>query len=250
MERFFRTELLIGEDKLKKLRHSSIAVIGLGAVGSYAVEALARAGIGKFTIIDFDKVNKSNINRQLYALESTVGQPKVRIAQNRIRDINPFVEIDAVEMFAASDTIETILEKEPDLVIDAVDSLNPKVQVLSAVYNNGVPLISSMGAAYRTDPSSIKFGDLFKVRNCPLARHIRKRLRKQGISKGIPCVYSDEPRPKILPVSEEEEGNEYNRGRQRKPLGSISTITGIFGLMIAHNAINYLCGGLNDYRNS
>ncbi len=244
MEQFLRTQLLIGKQKLNRLKKSSVVVIGLGAVGSYCVEALARAGVGAIEVIDFDTIKHSNINRNLLALNSTVGKSKARLARRRIKDINPGCSVRAREMFVAAEVIGEILEQNPDLVIDAIDSANPKVQVLAAVKRKGIPLISSMGAACRFDPFAIRCGDLFQSVSCPLARRMRKLLRRQGITEGITCVYSQEPALKhaISFSAAKKEGQAYKRGRVRPVIGSLPTIPGIFGLVIAHLAIEHIVG--------
>jgi tRNA A37 threonylcarbamoyladenosine dehydratase len=230
--------MLLGPDGLERLRQARVAVCGLGAVGSYAVEALARAGVGALRIVDFDEVCMSNINRQLYALQSTLGRKKVELAAQRIADINPDCQIEALDLFIDIDTIGNILQPPLDFLVDAIDGLNSKVELIASTIAAKVPLITSMGAATRTDPSAIRIGDLFEVTNCPLARKVRKRLRKRHIESGVTCVYS-------LEQSSEHTGD-YNlepdadplaRGRPRLPLGSLSYITGIFGLMIASHVI-------------
>lgn len=244
MEQFLCIELLIGREKLQKLRSSSVTVIGLGAVGSYATEALARAGVGHLRLVDFDKIKPSNLNRHIYALRSTIGTPKVELASQRIRDINPSCKVEALQLFAAAETMDIILDNAPDLVIDAIDSLNPKAQVLKACYGKAIPVISSMGAATRVDPFSIRTSDLFDTKCCPLAKHLRIKLKKEGISRGIRCVYSDELRNlDAVDVESAFSEDEYKRGRKRSKLGSLPTITGIFGLIVGHKAIETLCGG-------
>ncbi|MDD2703264.1 MAG: tRNA threonylcarbamoyladenosine dehydratase [Candidatus Omnitrophica bacterium] len=244
MERFLCTELLLGKEKLKKLRESTVTVIGLGAVGSYCVEGLARSGIGALRLVDFDDIKATNINRHLYAFTSTVGRKKTEIALERVRDINPECRVEALEIFAGEATLDRILDNNPDVVIDAIDSLNPKTQVLFTCYSRKIPLISCMGAAMRTDPFSMKTGDLFDIKGCPLASRIRKKLRKKGIEYGIFCVYSGQKQK----ASVSEKGmtlpeREYERGRKRRKLGSLSTVTGMFGLAVAHCAIDLLTGG-------
>ncbi len=241
MERFFCTELLLGKEKLRKLRKSVVTVIGLGAVGSYCVEALARSGIGALRLVDFDDIKLTNINRHLYALTSTIGEKKTETAAMRVRDINPGCAVETLESFADEQTLERILDNDPDVVIDAIDSLNPKTQVLFACHSRKIPLISCMGAAMRTDPFSVKTGDLFDIKGCPLASRIRKKLRKKGLERGIFCVYSGQKQKTAgfepgTSCSEQE----YERGRKRRKLGSLSTVTGIFGLVVAHCAIELL----------
>jgi tRNA A37 threonylcarbamoyladenosine dehydratase len=244
MESFLCTELLIGKEKLKKLQASSVTVIGLGAVGSYAVEALTRFGVGNIRMVDFDEIKPTNMNRHPYALVSTLGKNKARVAKERILEINPSCNAEALQVFAAEETMDNILDNNPDAVIDAIDSFNPKAQVLAACYNKGIPVVSAMGAALRTDPFSIKKGDLFAAKGCPLAGRIRKKLRKMKIESGILCVYSDQKEK--LSVKDAGAGlneKEFERGRKRRKLGSLPTVTGIFGLVAAHCAVEILCGG-------
>lgn len=251
MERFLRTQQLLGDSGFRRLQSSRVVVIGLGAVGGYAVEGLARAGVGSLRLFDFDTIQPSNINRQILALESTLYQPKAKVAAERVRAINPNCLVEAQEVFADQETLATILDPVPDLVIDAIDSLNPKIQLLSEVYKRGIPLLSSMGAALRTDPGKIAVGDIAESRGCPLAKRVRKRLRRVGIETGIRCVFSTE---KVTftytpPVSDPNvpPANIYeNRGRKRVILGSLPTLTGIFGLILANEAILYLSGGSEE----
>ena len=218
-----------------------MTVVGLGAVGGYALEGLVRAGIRHLRIIDHDTVQPSNINRQLLALETTIGRPKAEVARERVLAINSECRVEAMQLFAGEETLEQILEPRPDLLIDAIDSLNPKTQLLHGAYLSKIPVISSMGAALRTDPTLIRTGDLFETMNCPLAKHLRKRLRNRGVGEGIACVYSleqvdfnyempsDDPVVGDTPYAD--------RGRRRNILGSLPTVTGIFGLTIANQAI-------------
>ncbi len=240
MDRFARIEQLIGEKSLKRLRSRSVTIVGLGAVGGHALEGLARAGINTLRLVDFDTIQPSNINRQILALETTLGRPKAEVARERVLAINPECQVEAIQVFAGEESLPDILSPRPDLIIDAIDSLNPKTQLIVAAYRKDIPVLSSMGAALRTDPSQIAIADLFSTRNCPLARRLRQRLRKQGIEKGITCVFSTEPvdfnyqpphtgAPADTPLGE--------RGRARRVLGSLPTLTGIFGLYLANQAI-------------
>jgi len=245
MERFVRTRKLLGEEGFRKLQTGTVTVVGLGAVGGYVVEGLVRAGVGSLCIVDFDVVEKSNINRQLLALESTLQRPKAEVARERILAINPDCHVEALQLFAADETLDQILTPPPDLLIDAIDSLNPKTQLLHGAYVRGIPVISSMGAALRTDPACIRTGDLFTTSNCPLARHLRKRLRRRGVGQGIMTVYSTEKTEFDYEQPPEEEAPATiwsDRGRTRNILGSLPTITGIFGLTIANMAIMFLAG--------
>lgn len=236
-ERLLRIERLLGKEKVTRLIQRRVAVIGLGAVGSYATEALARSGVGQLVLVDFDQVNASNINRQLYALTSTLGQPKAAVAELRVRDINPGCEVTAREVFVHDDTLPALGLEVCDLVLDCIDSLTPKAALLAYCLTHQIPVISSMGAALRTDPLQVRLGDLTSVTRCPLARKLRKRLRRQGLEPVISCVYSDEPVDfEYTPP----DAGPTLRGRPRRVLGSLPTLTGIFGLTLANAAIKQL----------
>lgn len=244
MEQFLCVELLLGKEKLKKIRKGSVTVVGLGAVGSYAVEALARAGVGNLRLVDFDKIKPSNLNRHIYALRSTIGRSKAELAAHRIMDINPACKVEAMECFAATESLEQVLGNKPDIVIDAIDSVNPKAQLITACYHKKIPVISSMGAATRVDPLALRVADLFDTRYCPLAKQLRGKLKKEGVGRGVLCVYSEELKnPAAVDPSNKAGEDDYKRGRPRSKLGSLPTITGIFGLTVAHTAIGILCGG-------
>lgn len=219
-----------------------VTVVGLGAVGGYVVEGLVRAGVNHLRIVDFDIVQPSNLNRQLLALETNIGRSKVALAKERITAINSECTVEALPLFAGEESIGEILSPAPSLLIDAIDSLNPKTQLLYHAWQQNIPTISSMGAALRTDPALIKSGDLFSSTNCPLAKHLRKRLRRRGVGPGISCVYSTEPVDFDYEKEDEQEqaAPHSDRGRQRNVLGSLPTITGIFGLTIANLAIMQL----------
>ncbi len=246
MEQLFCLELLLGKEKVAKLQKAFVVVIGIGAVGGYATEALARSGVRHLRLVDFDTIKPTNFNRHLLAITPNLNKLKSEAARERIGQINPHCKVDVVNAFAAEETMDAITAGNPDLVIDAVDSLNPKVQILAYCHARKIPVISSMGAALRMNIFSIKAGDLFKTTGCPLARYVRQRLRRRGVQKGIFCIYSD------TPVSEEpiektrilnaEQDND--RGRKRHKLGSTPTVTGAFGLAVAHHALLYLAGDL------
>ena len=243
MHRFSRTTLLVGERAFQRLKNSHIAIVGLGAVGGYALEGLARAGIGQLTLADFDTIQVSNINRQILALDSTIGIAKVEAARNRVFDINPDCELRVIQCFADAESIHSILDTKPDVIIDAIDSLNPKVQILTQACQSESKVFSSMGAALRTDPEKIRIDDISETKGCPLARRLRKRLKSNGISSGITCVYSTEQvdfdyQP---PDHYEAPGSSLaDRGRARRTLGSLPTLTGIFGLFLANEVIKHL----------
>lgn len=240
MNTFDRTELLLGPDALARLRQASVAVFGLGAVGSFAVEALARAGVGSLRLVDCDVVRESNLNRQLLALASTLGLAKTELAARRVLDINPRCHVDPRQAFVDRETAPGLLTPAPDVVIDALDSLGPKVQLLAAAQAmQGPAIVSSMGAAWRTDPFAVRVGDLAETRQCPLARYVRKRLRAGGITDGIRCVYSVEPMPPAArrAIEAADGPDPAARGRPRRPLGSLACLTGLFGLIAAREAI-------------
>ena len=235
--------MLLGDESFARLTRSHVAVVGLGAVGCYALEGLTRAGVGRLTIADFDTIQPTNINRQVLALESTLNRAKVEAAAERVADINPNCRVEALRIFIDADSVSEIIDRKPDIIIDAIDSLNPKVQLLRASYLSGIPTFSSMGAALRTDPQAIRVGDLAESKHCPLAKRIRKRLRKDNIVSGITCVYSTEPVDFDFQQKIEEKQLEKasDRGRERNILGSLPTITAIFGLIIANEVIRKIC---------
>ena len=241
--RFSRLKRLIGPERLDILRSKTVTIVGLGAVGGYALEGLARAGVNHFRLVDFDKVCLTNINRQILALESTIGRPKVEVAVERVKDINPDCSIETLDIFVDEDTVSQVLDPEPDLVIDAIDSLNPKIELLVRITEKGIPVISSMGAALRTDPTLIRVDDIMDSWKCPMAKRVRKRLRRRGVEGGIPCVYSTEDievaYSGVEIVDELGQGRDQGieRGRVRQVLGSLPTVTAIFGLTIANHAI-------------
>lgn len=240
MERFTRTRSLLGEEKFDILQRKTVTIVGLGAVGGYAAEGLARAGIGGLRLIDFDTIQTSNINRQILALDNSIGRLKVEVAKERIGLINPKCCVEALPLFAAEETLDEIFSPPPDILIDAIDSLNPKIQLLVGAHKRNITTFSSMGAALRTDPGKIKSGDIMNSSHCPLAKHVRNRLRRQGISGNIQCVYSTESVQFDYTGPEETDGPASiyeDRGRKRNVLGSLPTVTGIFGLILANAVI-------------
>ena len=241
-DRLTRTRMLLGDKGLSRLQNAAVMVVGLGAVGGYALEALARSGIGRLVLVDFDVFDESNINRQILALTSTVGQKKTEVARRRVLDINPDCIVETKDMFVNADPLPQLLDIAVDFVVDAIDALNPKCCLMEALYERGIPFISSMGAALKTDPSFIKCGTLSASKNCGLAKFIRKRLRKRGLEiSRINCVYSDEQ--VCLPETALAfDGDDASAGRVRHTLGSLPTITAIFGLTIANYVITSLSG--------
>lgn len=239
-DQFARIRLMLGEDGLARLQEAFVAVIGLGAVGSYAVEALVRAGIGRLKLVDNDEINYSNINRQLFALHSTVGRAKCAVAAERVKDINPACQAEPLNLFVNQESIPGLFLEKPDFVIDAIDSLNPKVELVSYLRLNDIPFISSMGAALRTDPDLIDIGRMSKVNHCRLAATMRKRLRRREVPLDFPCIYSSESREHLPPPVYPEFSELHGKGRERTVMGSLPTITGIFGLTAANYVISKL----------
>jgi tRNA A37 threonylcarbamoyladenosine dehydratase len=233
---FERSHILLGDDGLKKLASKHLFVAGLGGVGSYAVEAFARAGIGRLTLVDHDVVAASNINRQLPALLSTVGQSKADLMLARVRDINPDCRVTIVKEFINTENVNLLVPADADYVVDCIDSLACKVALVAESFTRGLKVASSMGAGNRLDPSAIKIVDISKTEMCPLARQMRKRLQRHyNIRKGILTVFSDEqpsaPRPPE-PVP--------GPGRPRAVNGTISYMPPLFGFMLAGAVIKRL----------
>ncbi|HOK55363.1 MAG TPA: ThiF family adenylyltransferase, partial [Armatimonadota bacterium] len=202
------------------------------------------AGVSRLRLVDFDSVCPSNINRQLYALESTIGRLKIDVAKERVLDINPSCQVETVHGFIDAETVWEFIGEYPDIVIDAIDGLNPKVDLLEAVRMKEVPVISCLGAAMRSDATSVRVAPLSKVHHCPLGRVVRQRLRRRGVPVDFDCVYSEEllpnPLPVRMPVDAPGEEQVLSRGRVRNILGSLPTITGIFGLTAANAAIQHI----------
>ncbi len=219
-----RTRLLIGEEALDRIQRKSVFIAGLGGVGGYIAEALVRAGIERLTIHDADVVTKSNINRQLIALHSTIGRKKTDVMRDRLLDINPRSKITIQEGFITKMAMPQVLSIEYDIVVDAIDVFNCKLAFLRHAYGQNCWLYSSMGAGNRIDPTKIKSGDLFDSKNCRLAKILRKKLRHSGITEGIKAVWSEEIG---------HSSGEMEEGKDRTINSSISTIPGIFGLTLA-----------------
>lgn len=232
---FERTHILLGDTGLACLSSKHIVVAGLGGVGSYCAEALARAGIGKLTIIDHDVVSISNINRQLPAMMSTVGQSKADIMAARIRDINPDCDLRIQREFIVPENVVEQIPADADYVIDCIDSLNCKAALVEHCVKTSIPIASSMGAGNRLDPSRIKLADISKTCGCPLAAMMRKRLKRRGITKGVLTVFTDEP-PRPPRPPEPVPG----RGRPRAVNGTISYMPPLFGLMLTGEVIRRL----------
>ena len=232
---FERTRILLTPAEMSRLAQAHVLVAGLGGVGSYCAEALARAGVGRLTIIDHDVVAASNINRQLPALLSTVGQSKAALMTARIRDINPACELHVIREFLTPDNVTSLVPSDLDYVIDCIDSLNCKVALVVTSIERGLRVASSMGAGNKLDPARIRLADISKTSQCPLASVMRKRLRKRGIDKGVLTVFTDEPgRAPLAPQPVE------GSGRARAVNGTISYMPPLFGLMLAGAVVQQL----------
>jgi tRNA A37 threonylcarbamoyladenosine dehydratase len=192
LHQFSRNELAIGKEGLEIMKNSTVAVLGVGGVGSFAAEALARSGVGKIILVDKDDVDITNINRQLIALLSTIGMPKADLMKDRIKDINPDCEVIALKMFYTEETYEEFFSYNPDFVVDASDTIMYKVHLIQECLKRNIRIISSMGAANKMDPTRFQIADIFKTHTDPIAKVMRTKLRKAGIKKGIPVVFSDE----------------------------------------------------------
>ena len=227
-----RTGLLVGEQTLRRFAEASVAVIGVGGVGGYAAEMIVRAGIGHIIILDSDEVNASNKNRQLLALDSTIGRPKCDVLSERLMDINPELDIKIIEDYL-EDPATLLAGLRIDFLVDAIDTLSPKLSLIKYCVDNRIPLVSSMGAGAKFDVTKIRIADISKSFNCPLAYIVRKRLRHIGISKGFKVVFSEE-----LP---DENAIVPDNGRNKKSqVGTISYLPAVFGCACAQVAIEHL----------
>lgn len=229
-----RSEIVLGKEGLNKLRNSHVLVVGLGGVGAYAAEMLCRAGVGKMTIADGDTVNPTNKNRQLLALDSTMGKPKVEVMAARIKDINPAMEITPLNEYIRDDRMIEILDQGFDYVVDAIDTLSPKIYLIYHTVRREMPLVSSMGAGGKFDPQQVRVADISQTVNCGLARMLRKKLHRLGIREGFTAVYSPEKvdKSKVIPVT-----GETNKASR---IGTISYMPAIFGLTCASVVIRDL----------
>lgn len=242
--RFGRLELLLGEAGLARLAQASVAVFGLGGVGSFAVEGLVRGGVGRLTLIDFDDIGVTNLNRQLHALEGTIGHPKVQVMAARCRSINPAVQVEPLKTFYSAENSEELLGRGYDFVLDCIDQITAKLHLIQSCKERGLPVIASMGAANKLDPTLVRVADLAHTRNCRLARILRKELRRRGVHGGVKVVYSTEEF-RSLSAGRQPQGEAMDGGYQarRAPLGSSSVIPPLFGLTMAGEVLRDLLEG-------
>lgn len=239
-----RTELLLGDEKLQILNRAHVLVVGVGGVGAYAAEMIVRAGVGSITIADADKVSASNINRQLVAMHSTIGCEKCDILAERLRDINPELNITIVNRFIKDDETDALLDSAKfDYVVDAIDTLSPKLALIKGALDRGIPLVSSMGAGAKTDPTLMEIKDIAKTHHCPLAHMLRKRLHKIGIKRGFWAVFSPEPIREGAMILCEEQNKKSN-------VGTISYIPALFGIGCASVVVRDLIGEFRSNTNN
>lgn len=229
-----RSRMLVGDDMLGKFADSTVAVIGVGGVGGYAAEMIVRAGIGHLIILDSDDVAESNKNRQLLALDSTIGRPKCEVLSERLKDINPELDLTVIQDYFEPEKADELLGgRKIDFLVDAIDTLSPKLALIKYCMDNGIPLVSSMGAGAKFDATRVRLADVSKSYNCPLAYIVRKRLRHMGISKGFKVVFSEElpDRDSIVPCQDR---------NKKSQVGTISYIPAVFGCVCAQAAIRHI----------
>ncbi|MBE6195897.1 MAG: tRNA threonylcarbamoyladenosine dehydratase [Rikenellaceae bacterium] len=231
-----RTELLLGAEKLDLLRRAHVLIVGVGGVGAYAAEMLARAGVGSLTLADADEVGPTNINRQLVALHSTIGRKKVEVLAERLRDINPSMNLTLIDDYIKDEKTYELLDSATfDYVVDAIDTLSPKAALIAAALERNLPLVSSMGAGAKTDPTQLEIRDISKSHHCPLAHMLRKRLHRMGIRSGFQAVFSPEPIREGAMIRCEEQNKKSNTG-------TISYMPALFGIGCASVVIRGLIG--------
>ena len=232
-----RTELLIGNDGLNKLRKSKVIVFGVGGVGGFAVEALARAGVGEITVVDNDTVSLTNLNRQIIATYDTIDKAKVEVIKERIQSINKDCRVITRQVFVSNDNIEEIVPKDIDYVVDAIDTVSAKLGLAEYCYKNNINIMSSMGTGNKLDPTQFKVSDVFKTKVCPLAKVMRCELRKRGVEK-LKVVYSEE-----MPLKPKSEYSSEVKGTAKRPVpGSMSFVPPVAGMIIAGEVIKDILG--------
>lgn len=233
---FSRTELIIGKEKQEILKNAKVAVFGIGGVGSYVVEGLVRAGIGNFVLVDNDVVSVSNINRQLIATHTSIGKAKVEVAKERILEINPNAKVDIYQEFFLPET-EGIIDETIDYIVDAIDTVTGKIELIMRAEKLNIPIISSMGTGNKLDPTRFEITDIYKTSVCPLAKVMRKELKQRGIKK-LKVLYSKEEPIKVN-ANQEENKNELEKRKKIVP-GSMSFVPSVAGLIISGEVIKDL----------
>lgn len=238
LHQFSRNELAIGKQGLDLMKDTTVAVLGIGGVGSFSVEALARSGVGKIILIDKDDVDITNINRQIHSLLSTVGQSKVDLMADRVLDINPGCEVVRLKMFYTEETYEELFQYQPDYILDASDTISYKIHLIKECLHRDIPIISSMGAANKMDPTQFEIADIFDTSYDPIARVIRTRLRKEGYKKGIPVVYSKEKPIRIREdVRQEVAPDNAEIRKAEMPPSSNAFVPSVAGLIMASHVV-------------
>ncbi|BCJ86559.1 tRNA threonylcarbamoyladenosine dehydratase [Effusibacillus dendaii] len=247
LHRFSRTELVIGPEGLEKMRNATVCVLGMGGVGSFAVEALARTGIGKLILVDKDVVDITNINRQLPALTDTIGRSKTHIMKERIAQINPDCQVTVLDLFFNEDTKEQIFAQKLDYVVDAIDTITAKILLIVECKRRGIPIVSSMGAANKIDPTRFEVVDISKTKIDPIAKVLRRKLKDYGITKGVPVVCSTEqPRKPLEAVRQQIVSPEIEQGqaprKAKQPPASIAFVPPVAGMILASVVVRDLMG--------
>lgn len=230
-----RTELLLGEDKMTRLRNAHVLVVGLGGVGAYAAEMICRAGVGRMTIVDADTVQPTNLNRQLPALHSTLGMTKAAVLEVRFKDINPDLELKVLPVFLKDENIPELLDADTyDFIVDAIDTLSPKCYLIYHALQRRIKIVSSMGAGAKSDITQVRFSDLWDTYHCGLSKAVRKRLQKMGVKRKVPVVFSTEQAdPKAVILTEDEMN-------KKSTCGTISYMPAVFGCYLAEYVIKRL----------
>lgn len=230
-----RTALLLGEDKMSRLSNAHVLVVGVGGVGAYAAEMLCRAGVGELTIIDADTVNTTNINRQLPATHSTVGRLKTEVLAEHLLDVNPSLRLHALPIYLKEEAVGQLLQAEKyDFIVDAIDTIAPKCALLGEALRRGIPIVSSMGAGAKSDITQIRFADLWDTYHCGLAKAVRTRLKKEGVRRSLPVVFSTEQADRRAVITVEGEQN------KKSTAGTISYMPAVFGCYLAEYVIRKL----------
>ena len=233
-----RTSLLLGEDKMQRLRNAHVLVVGVGGVGAYAAEMLCRAGVGELSIVDADTVNVTNINRQLPAMHSTVGRLKTDVLGERLRDINPDIRLHELPMYLKEEEVSSLLDGKSNcqfsFIVDAIDTIAPKCALISESLRRGIPIVSSMGAGAKSDITQIRFADLWDTYHCGLAKAVRARLKKEGLRRSLPVVFSTEQADRNAVIIVEGEQN------KKSTAGTISYMPAVFGCYLAEYVIRKL----------
>lgn len=230
-----RTQLLLGDEKMERMRRAHVLVVGLGGVGAYAAEMICRAGVGRMTIVDADTVQPTNINRQLPALHSTIGSKKAEVLESRYKDINPDLELTVLPVFLKDGNIPELLDAATyDFVVDAIDTLSPKCHLIAEAMKRHIKIVSSMGAGAKSDITQVRFADIWETYHCGLSKAVRKRLQKMGIKRKLPVVFSTEQADPNAVLLTEDEMN------KKSTCGTVSYMPAVFGCYLAEYVIKRL----------